>query len=137
MPIPVPTGTNYTYRNVYQITKDWDNSFWLATELGAINYQPATGVFTPLFESKNIIYPEDKAHVIHRDQDLLLWVGTEKGLRCYTRDLKLKHTYTALKNNTHALSNDFITASPREQGWHLVDRHQRRATQVRQENRTL
>ena len=110
VPIPMPTGTNYTYRNVYQITKDWDNSFWLATELGAINYQPATGVFTPLFESKNIIYPEDKTHVIHRDQDLLLWVGTEKGLRCYTRDLKLKHTYTALKNNTHALSNDFITA---------------------------
>ena len=66
--------------------------------------------FTPLFESKNIIYPEDKTHVIHRDQDLLLWVGTEKGLRCYTRDLKLKHTYTALKNNTHTLSNDFITA---------------------------
>ena len=37
-------------------------------------------------------------------------MGTEKGLRCYTRDLKLKHTYTALKNNTHTLSNDFITA---------------------------
>ncbi|GJH41164.1 hybrid sensor histidine kinase/response regulator [Capnocytophaga sp. HP1101] len=110
VPIPAPAGTNYTYRNVYQIAKDWDNSFWLATELGAMNYQPATGVFSPLFESGNIIYPEDKTHVVYRDQDLLLWVGTEKGLRCYTRDLKLKHTFTALKNDPHALSNDFITA---------------------------
>lgn len=108
--IPSPTGTTYTYRNVYDIKIDWNNSLWLATELGAINYNPDTKVFTSLFESKNIIYPEDKTRVIHRDQEMLLWVGTERGLKLYTRDLVLKKIYTTSENQSKSLSNDFITA---------------------------
>ncbi len=110
IPIPPPAGTNYSYRNVYGITMDWNGTFWLATELGAVNYNPETKVFTPLFESKNIIYPEDKTHVIYRDQEMQLWVGTERGLRLYTRDLLLKKTYTTQENQPNSLSNDFITA---------------------------
>ncbi len=108
--IPPPTGTNYAYHNLYNITLDWDNSLWLATELGAVNYNPTTQTFKPLFESKNIIYPEDKTRVIYRDQEMQLWIGSERGLKRYTRDLRLKKVYTAKENDPNTLSNDFITA---------------------------
>ena len=107
--IPSPSKMNVSYRNVYNIYEDWDHTLWLSTELGAINYNPSTGVFTPLFESKQIIYPEEKTHVIYRDRDLELWVGTEAGLRRYTRDMKIIETYTQ-NDNPASITNHFITA---------------------------
>jgi len=107
--IPSPLKLNVSYRNVYGIYEDWDHTLWLSTELGAINYNPSTGVFAPLFESRQIIYPEEKTHVIYRDRDLELWVGTEAGLRRYTRDMKIIETYTQNDSLT-SLTNNFITA---------------------------
>ena len=109
IPIPPPAGMNLSYRNVYAIYEDWDHTLWLSTELGAINYNPSTGVFTPLFQSKDIIYPEEKTHVIYRDQEMELWVGTESGLRRYSRNLELKQVYLSQKNNQNAITNNFIT----------------------------
>ncbi|MDR1718639.1 MAG: response regulator [Dysgonamonadaceae bacterium] len=106
--IPPPPEMNVSYRNVYGIYEDWDHSLWLSTELGVINYNPSTGVFTPLFESKQIIYPEEKTHVIYRDRNLELWIGTEAGLQHYSRDLKIKEIYT--QNDSEAsVTNNFIT----------------------------
>ncbi|GHV58013.1 hybrid sensor histidine kinase/response regulator [Bacteroidia bacterium] len=107
--IPAPAKMNVSYRNVYGIYEDWDHTLWLSTELGAINYNPATNVFTPLFESQQIIYPEEKNHVIYRDRDLELWVGTEAGLQRYSRDLKIKETYVQ-NNHPASITNNFITA---------------------------
>jgi signal transduction histidine kinase/ligand-binding sensor domain-containing protein/DNA-binding response OmpR family regulator len=107
--IPAPSKMNVSYRNVYGIYEDWDHTLWLSTELGVVNYNPSTGVFTPLFESSNIIYPEEKTHIIYRDRDMELWIGTEAGLRRYTRDLQFKEIYT--RDNTQtSITNNFITA---------------------------
>ena len=108
--IPSPRGTDFSYRNVFHIYEDWDHTLWLATELGTINYDPLSGIFTPLFESGPIIYPEEKSHVVLRDQDMELWVGTEYGLRHYDRDLKLKHVYTANGDSQNSITNHFITS---------------------------
>ena len=106
--IPPPKGMHLHYSNVYNIYEDWDNSLWLSTELGAINYNPVTGIFTPLFESNQIIYPEDKTHVTYRDRELELWVGTEAGLRRYSRDLKIREIYVS-DEKPNSIINDFIT----------------------------
>jgi len=107
--IPSPSQMNVSYRNVYNIYEDWDHTLWLSTELGAVNYNPSTGVFTPLFESKRIIYPEEKTHIIYRDRELELWIGTEAGLRHYSRDMKIIETFTQSDSPT-SITNNFITA---------------------------
>jgi signal transduction histidine kinase/ligand-binding sensor domain-containing protein/DNA-binding NarL/FixJ family response regulator len=107
--IPAPANMNVSYRNVYGIYEDWDHTLWLSTELGAINYNPSTGVFTPLFESEQIIYPEEKTHVIYRDREFELWIGTEAGLQRYSRDMKIKETYTQ-NDSPASIANHFITA---------------------------
>lgn len=107
--IPPPQNTDFSYRNIYHIYEDWDRSLWLATELGTLHYNPSKKIFTPLFESKQIIYPDEKSHVVYRDQYMELWVGTEKGLRHYDRNLKLKHNYTTLDSIAKPITNNFIT----------------------------
>ncbi len=107
--IPSPANTDFLYRNIYNIYEDWDRTLWLATELGTIHYDPYTGVFTPLFESKQIIYPDEKSRVIYRDQDMEFWIGTERGLRRYGRNLKLKHIYTVYDSIGKPITNNFIT----------------------------
>lgn len=107
--IPSPKGTDFSYRNIYRIYEDWDRTLWLATELGVINYDPATNEFKPLFESSKIIYPEDKSHVVFRDKDLNLWVGTENGLKKFDRYNKYKTTYL-ISSHEKSITNNFITA---------------------------
>jgi signal transduction histidine kinase/ligand-binding sensor domain-containing protein/AraC-like DNA-binding protein len=108
--IPAPEGTDFSYRNLYDIYEDWDRTLWLATELGVINYNPVSGEFKPLFESGRIIYPEDKSHIVFRDQDLELWVGTENGLKRFDRYNKYKCTYTTTSGGENSIINNFITA---------------------------
>lgn len=107
--IPSPSGTEYTYRNVYDIYEDWDRSLWLATELGVVNYNPANGSFKTLFESGQIIYPEDRTRFVFRDKDLELWVGTENGLKRFDRYNKFKNTYL-ISNPEYSITNNFITS---------------------------
>ncbi|MDR1335602.1 MAG: response regulator [Tannerella sp.] len=107
--IPAPAGMNVAYRNVHGIYEDGDHTLWLSTELGAVNYNPSTGAFTPLFESNRIIYPEEKTHVVYRDRAQELWVGTEAGLRRYSRDMKAKATYRQ-GDSPASVASHFITA---------------------------
>jgi len=107
--IPSPAGMNLSYRNVYAICEDADHTLWLSTELGSINYDPSTGVFSPLFQSNRIIYPEEKTHIIYRDRDMDLWVGTEAGLRHYSRNLELQQVYLSQKGDSNTITNNFIT----------------------------
>lgn len=107
--IPSISGRMLPYSNVYAIYEDMDKTLWLATELGTLNYNPKTEVFTPLFFSKNIIYPEEKSHVIYRDKDMDFWVGTEGGLRRYSKDLKSQTLYKVDENASNGLTNNFIT----------------------------
>jgi len=106
--IPPPPDMNIKYRNVYSIYEDYDETLWLSTELGVVNYNPVTNVFKPLFESSAIIYPEEKAHVVYRSSDMALWVGTEAGLFRYSPDLKLEEKFVRSKS-AFSLNNDFIT----------------------------
>lgn len=107
--IPPPEKGNLSYRKIHTIYEDWDRTLWLGSELGTINYDPATGNFTKLFENEHIIYPNVKSRVIHRDQDMEFWIGTEQGLRRYDRNLKLKHIYTTYDGSEHPITNNFIT----------------------------
>lgn len=107
--IPSNSGHMLPYSNVYSIYEDTDKTLWLATELGTLNYNPKTEVFTPLFFSKSIIYPEEKSHVVYRDKDMDFWVGTEGGLRRYTKDLKSHIVYKVEEDVANGLTNNFIT----------------------------
>jgi len=107
--IPSPAGMNLSYRNIYAIYEDRDHTLWLSTELGSINYNPSTGIFTPLFQSDRIIYPEEKTHVVYRDHEMELWVGTEAGLRRYSLNLELRHVYLSQKDDKNTITNNFVT----------------------------
>lgn len=107
--IPPPLGTNFTYRNIYDIFEDWDRTLWLATELGVVNFNPNDGTFKTLFESGQIIYPEDRARFVFRDKDLELWVGTENGLKRFDRYNNYKRTYLISDPET-SITNNFITS---------------------------
>lgn len=96
------------FRFVRSFYEDTDGSIWIATEIGALNYQPQTKTFTPLFQSSQLIYPEDKVLVIRRDSYGDLWVGTEGGLKRYDSRLELVCNYIASMPNS--IRNNTVTA---------------------------
>jgi len=117
--IPSNSGKILPYSNVFTIYEDRDNTLWLGTELGTLNYNPHTGIFTTLFHSGHIIYPEEKSHVVYRDSYLDFWVGTEAGLRRYTKDLKHFSIYKVNTYKKDGLTNNFITAILEEKNGNL------------------
>lgn len=98
------------FRNVNAFYEDIDGSIWIATEIGALNYHPQTKVFTPLFQSKDLIYPEDKVNVIVRDSYGELWMGTEGGLKRYGIDGTLAANYVVNPDDVKSISDNVITS---------------------------
>ena len=98
------------FRNVNAFYEDIDGTMWIASEIGALNYNPQTNVFTPLFQSKDLIYPEDKVNVIVRDSYGELWLGTEGGLKRYGRDGALMANYVINPDDEKSISDNVITS---------------------------
>lgn len=98
------------FRSVNAFYEDVDGSIWIGTEIGALNYNPQTKVFTPLFQSKNLIYPEEKVTVIIRDSYGELWLGTEGGLKRYGLDGTLVANYEVNPEDNKSISDNVITA---------------------------
>lgn len=108
--IQSPDKTKIPYRNILGLYEDKDGSIWIASEIGAIRYNPQTKTFYPLFQSENIIYPEDKSHVIFRDSKQNLWIGTEGGLKCYNPNLTEVHIFKINPDDRHSIGNNYITS---------------------------
>lgn len=98
------------FRSVNAFYEDVDGSIWIGTEIGALNYNPQTKVFTPLFQSKNLIYPEEKVTVIVRDSYGELWLGTEGGLKHYGLDGTLVANYEVNPEDNKSISDNVITS---------------------------
>ncbi|WP_195472262.1 hybrid sensor histidine kinase/response regulator transcription factor [Bacteroides xylanisolvens] len=98
------------FRNVNAFYEDTDGTIWIASEIGALNYNPQTRVFAPLFQSKDLIYPEDKVNVIVRDSYGELWLGTEGGLKRYGVDGVLITNYVVNSDDEKSISDNVITS---------------------------
>lgn len=106
----LPAGNGkLPFGNVYSFFEDNDGTLWICTETGTVNYNPETGTFAPLFQSEQIIYPEDKSHVAFRDSKGELWIGTEGGLKRYSKNGKTKAIYNT-QDGQNGLTNDYITS---------------------------
>jgi len=106
-----PDTSALPINNILSLAQGCDGSIWIGAETGVVNYNPLTGKFTTLFQSKKLIYPEDKARTILQDQGGLLWVGTEGGLRCFEKNEDDSYREVEDIGERHdGLANDFITA---------------------------
>lgn len=109
--IESPWKDKLPFYGVYCFFEDYDGSIWIGGEIGTLNYNPKTNVFTPLFQCNTaIIYPENKTHVIYRDKSGELWIGTEGGLKKYSQNLQVMKTYSNNPTYTNSINNNFITS---------------------------
>lgn len=98
------------FRSVNTFYEDIDGSIWIGSEIGALNYNPNTKVFTPLFQSKELIYREEKVNAIIRDSYGELWVGTEGGLKRYDKEGQMIYDYVVNPEDEKTISDNFITS---------------------------
>ena len=96
-------------RDVYGFYEDRDGNVWIATEIGLARYNKATSSLDePLFRSRELIFPGDKATVVLRDADGTLWVGTKGGLKRFDPRSGNGRAYNA--GDPGSLSDNDITA---------------------------
>lgn len=98
------------FRRINTFYEDTDGSLWIGTEIGALNYKPKENKFTALFQSKDLIFAEDKVNAILRDSYGELWFGTKRGLKRYDKDNKLIEHYVRNDNQSQSISNNTITS---------------------------
>lgn len=98
------------FRSVNAFYEDVDGTIWIGSEIGALNYNPQTKEFTPLYQSKNLIYPEEKTNVMVRDSYGELWLGTEGGLKRYSKEGKFIHNYVVSPDDKKSISDNVITS---------------------------
>lgn len=141
-----PDTSALPINNILSLANGRDGSIWIGAETGVVNYNPLTGKFTTLFQSKKLIYPEDKARAIFQDQDGFLWVGTEGGLRCFEKEEDASYREIDDIGEKHVgLANDFITSIVEDQdgilwigtrdGLHICDRITRRFEYIYRDDR--
>ncbi len=128
------------FRNVRSFFEDTDGSLWMASEIGVLHFEPKSRKFTPLFQSRGLIYPEEKATAILRDSWGDLWVATEGGLKRYDQFGSLIGHYIA-GDGARSLSDNAVTALHEDAsktlwigtrgGLHRFDREEHTFTLVR------
>lgn len=140
---PDPPSGFTPFRNVRSFFEDVDGSIWMASEIGVMHFEPASRKFTPLFQSHELIYPEEKATAILRDSWGELWVSTEGGLKHYDQFGSLLEHYIA-GSGPRSLSDNAVTAIHEDRsktlwigtrgGLHRFNRENRTFTLIRCED---
>lgn len=97
-------------RTVNAFYEDYDGQIWIALEVGLARLNPKTGNITSIIRCHKLIYPDEKVQCILRDSQGILWAGTQGGLRCYDKDMKLRKIYTPKEGDDTSLSSQDITA---------------------------
>lgn len=105
-----PNNGCIPFRNVNTFYEDNDSSIWIGTEIGLLNYKPNNKTFKSLFQSKDLIYSENKVNSILRVKNGDLWIGTNKGIKRYDKNNKLIHHYIVKMNDKQSISNNIITS---------------------------
>lgn len=105
-----PWKKHLPFRNVNCFYEDTDGTIWIASEIGTLNYNPETKKFTPLFQSKELIYSEEKSKVVIRDSFGELWIGTYGGLKRYGKEEVLIKNYVTNPDDVKSISSNMITS---------------------------
>jgi len=82
----LPEKANAGYKTIYRLERKSEQELWLYTNLGTFSFHTETLTFS--FHQDTKAYSETPDSIVHRDQNGLIWLGGQDGLRCFDPDLQ-------------------------------------------------
>lgn len=96
------------FRSIISYYEDFDGTVWIGSEVGLVQFDPATRTVRDLIRSGELIYPAEKIRDVVRDHERNLWVATEGGLLKYDRSLNLVCKYTSDLRESPSISSNIV-----------------------------